>query len=287
MKSSITLFILIAAVPASAHQPVMDMAPRWAEGYGFQLRQVHFGSDDLMRGSDSIDNPLGIERFVDTTWLEGVYTFDRSLRATIKVPYINQRRLTAINGVGVRQKSSGIGDVVLSLPLKRYKNQGATTQNWAITPSLRIPTGSSSGDFPVSDGSWDVGLSISHSRETPRIYQLYDLYYWNQGSGKRGMQTGNSWGLDINVGLHPWHNNDNNSGLFTLWDISARHDDAPNAQNLTTASGGDRVQTGPILVYYRQNFMARAEIKLMAYERVDGTSTSRGNEFSVSFGLTF
>jgi hypothetical protein len=287
VRSSITLSILIAAGPASAHQPVMDMAPRWADGYGFQLRQVHFGSDELVRDKDDIDNPLGIERFVDTTWLEGVYTFDRSLRATIKVPYVSQRRITPINGVGVAQRSDGIGDVILGLPFKRYKNHGATTQNWAITPSIRIPTGSSSGAFPISDGSWDAGLSISHSRETPRLYQLYDLYYWHEGSGKRGMQTGNSWGLDINVGLHPWHNNANNSGLFTLWDISARHEDAPNAQNLTMASGGDRVQTGPVLMYYRQNFMARAEIKLLAYERFDGIGTSRGNEFSLAFGLTF
>lgn len=72
-----------------------------------------------------------------------------------------------------------------------------------------------------------------------------------------------------------------------LWDISARHEDAPNALNFTLASGGDRVQTGPVLMYYRQNFMARAEIKLVAFERVDGTGISRGNEFSLAFGLTF
>lgn len=287
MKASITLCLLLAAASVSAHQPVMDMAPRWEDGYGFQVRHEHYGSDNLRRGGHSIDNPLGIRRFVDTTWLEGVYTFHRSVRATIKVPYVDQRRVTSIDGAIVRQKNSGIGDVVLGLPLKRYKNRGPTTQNWGLTPSIRIPTGSSAGDMPVSDGSWDVGLSLAYSWESPQFYQLYDLYYWNQGSGDRGMQTGDSWGLDINVGLHPWHNNDTNSGLFTLWDISVRHDDAPNAQNLTTASGGDRVQTGPVVVYYRDSFMARAEIKLPAYERVKGTSTSRGTEFSFAIGFVF
>ena len=287
MKVSMSLLMLIVALPAFAHQPVMDMAPRWAEGYGFQLRHEHYGSDDLLRGSDSVDNPLGIERFVATTWLEGVYTFDRSLRATIKVPHIDQLRAATINGSIVRQQNSGIGDVVLGLPLKRYKNQGATTQNWGLTPSIRIPTGTSSGDFPISDGSWDVGLSVSYSWENPFIYQLYDLYYWHQGPGERGMQTGDAWGLDVNVGLHPWHDNDENTGLFALWDVSVRHDDAPNAQNLTTASGGDRVQTGPVLVYYRDSFMVRAEFKLLAYERIDGLGTSRGNEFSLAVGFAF
>ncbi|MEE8306886.1 MAG: transporter [Gammaproteobacteria bacterium] len=287
MKSVFTLLMLGATATAIAHQPVMDMAPRWADGYGFQLRQQHYGSDDLMRGSSNTDNPLGVERFMDVTWLEGVYTFHRAMRATIKVPHVNQRRVSAINGFGTSQRNSGFGDVVLGLPLKRYKNYGSTTQNWGITPSIRIPTGSSSGAFPISDGSWDVGLSISYSWENPRIYQLYDLYYWNEGSGKHGMQTGNSWGLDVNVGLHPWHDNDENTGIFTLWDVSVSHSASPNAQNLTTASGGDRVQTGPVLVYYRDSFMVRAEFKFMAHERVHGVSASRGNEFSLNLGFAF
>ena len=189
--------------------------------------------------------------------------------------------------MAVRQQNNGLGDVVLGLPLKRYKNRGASTSNWGITPSIRIPTGSSTGNFPISDGSWDMGLSFAYSRETPMVYQLYDLYYWREGSGERGMQTGDSWGLDVNVGLHPWHDNDTNSGIFVMWDVSARHVDPPNARNLTTASGGDRVQTGPVLVYYRQSFMLRAEAKFLAYEHVDGIGLSRGNEFSLSLGFTF
>lgn len=287
MKSSLVLYALIFVMPAYAHQPVMDMAPRWSNGYGFQLRHERWGSNDLIRGSASIDNVSGIDRFVDTTWLEGVYTFHRSVRVTIKIPYVDQRRTTIINGASATQSTSGIGDVVLGLPLKRYKNHGSTTQNWGFTPSIRIPTGQNSGDFPISDGSWDVGLSLSYSRETPKIYQLYDLHYWKQGSGERGMQTGDSWGLDANVGLHPWHDNDTNSGIFVMWDISAHHEEAPNSLNLTTASGGDRVQTGPVFVYYRQNFMMRAEYKLLAYERVVGTSISRGNEYSLAVGFAF
>ncbi len=287
MRALFAACALVAAMSATAHQPVMDMAPRWAEGYGFQIRQEHFGSNDLMRGSDDIPNTLDIDRYVDTTWLEGVYTFKRSIRATIKIPYIDQRRNATINGVAVRQQNNGLGDVVLGLPLKRYKNRGASTSNWGITPSIRIPTGSNTGNFPISDGSWDMGLSFAYSRETPMVYQLYDLYYWREGSGERGMQTGDSWGLDVNVGLHPWHDNDTNSGIFVMWDVSARHVDPPNARNLTTASGGDRVQTGPVLVYYRQSFMLRAEAKFLAYEHVDGIGLSRGNEFSLSLGFTF
>jgi hypothetical protein len=275
--------LLLSSALASAHQPVMDMAPRWAEGYGFQLRAEQFGSDELKQGSSDVANPSGAERYVGTLWLEGVYTFSRAVRTTLKIPYVEQKRTR----LGVQQKNSGLGDVIVALPLKRYTNWYAVTQNWAVTPSLRIPTGDDSGPFPISDGSWDVGLSLSYSRETPSFYQLYDLYYWKEGSGSRGMQSGDSWGLDVNVGLHPWHSNDTDSGVFLFWDVSARHEDAPNSRNLTTAAGGDRVQTGPVLIYYRDNFMLRGEYKFLAYEHVDGIGLSRGDQYSLAVGFTF
>ncbi len=287
MKIITAFCCLMFASIAVAHQPVMDMAPRWSDGFGLQLRHQRFGSDTLLLSDNEIDNPLGLERYVDTTWLEGVYTFDRSVRATIKIPFIDQQRVTSINTVATPQQNTGLGDIVVALPLKRYSNQGASTQNWGLTPSVRIPTGTSSGDFPNSDGSWDLGLSLSYSSETPTFYQLYDLYYWNQGSGERGMQSGNSWGLDVNIGLHPWHDNDTNSGIFTMWDISVYHEDPPNALNLTTASGAERVQTGPVLVYYRNSLMLRAEFKFLAHEDVDRISASRGNEISLGIGYAF
>jgi hypothetical protein len=287
MRLIIGVLLIAWGITSHAHQPVMDMAPRWAEGYGFQLRTERYGSDDLKRGSDDISNPEGAERYVNTTWLEGVYTFDRSIRTTVKIPYVNQKRTIPDPSGNIRQTNKGLGDVVIGLPLKKYKNAGSVTQNWGLTPSLRVPTGDDSGDFPISDGSWDVGLSLSYAWENPLIYQLYDLYYWRQGSGSHGMQTGDSWGLDINVGLHPWHSNETDSGVFLLWDVSAHHEDQPNSRNLTTASGGDRVHTGPVFIFYRDNFMARGEYKFAAYEDVDGVGLSRGDEFSLAVGLTF
>ncbi len=287
MKTLYGFSLFMVVTSAHSHQPVMDMAPRWSEGYGIQLRQEHYGSNELRRGSDKTPNTIGLKRFVDTTWAEGVYTFDRSIRATVKIPYINQKRVTSLNGSTERHQRSGVGDIVLGLPLKHYKNEGATTQNWGLTPSVRIPTGTSSGEFPISDGSWDVGLSVSYSWENPLIYQLYDLYYWHQGPGQNGMQSGDSWGIDVNVGLHPWHDNDKNVGIFTLWDISAHHENKPNSLNRTTASGGERVHTGPVFIYYRNSLMVRTEYKYLAHEHVDGISSSRGNEFSVALGYAF
>ena len=271
----------------TAHQPVMDMAPRWNDGYGFQIRHEAFGSDTLLDGEKEISNPLGLKRYVNRTWFEGVYTFNRKIRATFKLPYIDQRRTTNINGTAVRQIRSGLGDMIIGLPLKYYRNKNAFTENFSFTPSLRLPTGSTSGSFTTGDGSVDYGFSFSYSSESPKYYTLVDLYYWLNTKGDNGMHEGDALGLDINLGYHPYHNNENNSGVFIMLDISARYSDDPSAATLTTASGDQLVQMGPVFVLYKDNIMLRTEYKHLVYEKTSGINNSRGSELMVGLGITF
>ena len=113
MKPLIALFVLstIGTVTSqvTAHQPVMDMAPRWNGGYGAQTRITHAND-------------------TTPTWVEGVYTFKPALRMTLKVPYSDGKS----------------GDAILAMPIKRYKNAGASTSNWGLTPSVRMPTAAAS-----------------------------------------------------------------------------------------------------------------------------------------------
>ncbi len=128
----------LALTPASiafAHQPVMDMAPRWNGGYGIQTR--------VERAND-----------VTTTWVEGVYTFKPSLRMTLKVP----------------QSDGELGDAIFAVPLKRYTNSGAFTSNWGLTPSVRMPTGGGS-DW---DTGLSLSYS-SESRNYYTLFDLYTL----------------------------------------------------------------------------------------------------------------
>lgn len=106
MTRTAALALLLIGGAASAHQPVMDMAPRWEGGYGVQTRYERSGS-------------------ATTLWVEGVYTFRPSLRTTIKLPW----------------RDGEPGDAIFGLPIKRYVNKGARTANWSVTPSLAVPTG--------------------------------------------------------------------------------------------------------------------------------------------------
>jgi len=273
------------AVHAWAHQPVMDMTPRWKGGYGIQTRHVWRGSDQVIAGDSNGDNPLGRKKRVNTTWFEGVYTFKREVRITFKIPFVDQSRTIIQNGVPVQQKGHGLGDAILALPLKMYTNRGAATWNYGFTPSIRLPTGSTSDSYPVGDGSTDLGLSLSYSHETPGIYQFYELFYWNNTRGKKGIAEGDELGLDANVGLHPYHSNETNSGIFVMWDVSARYKDRGIDGGGTT--GGVRLSTGPVFVYYRGNMMFRTEYKYPVYEKVNGSQVSYGPEVSVGLGLAF
>ena len=211
--------LLFLSEQAFAHQPVMDMAPRWEGGYGIQTRVERFDSRT-------------------TIWVEGVYTFRPSTRLTFKLPYVDNE----------------LGNVIIGVPLKKYTNRGAFTSNWSVTPSVQFPTG--------NDGDWDVGVSIAYSASTPSSYRLFDLYAWD-----------NRVGLDINLGIHPLHNNATNSGLFAIWDVS-----------LLASSDGDRIQTGPVLMYYRQNVMARIKYKALVYERDSNWS---GGYVGIGIGAVF
>ena len=178
-----------------------------------------------------------------------------------------------------------MGDLILGVLLKRYENKASATGNIAITPSIRLPTGSTDGPFPVGDGSTDVGISFSKSMEKANLYQYYDVFYWKNGKGKRGIEEGDELGFDANIGWHPYHDNLSNSGIFAMIDISARHQ--KRGRDLEGVTGGTRVSMGPVFVYYRQGMMFRAEYKVPVYEKVEGTQVSFGPQFNVGIGFVF
>jgi len=285
-------FLLMASL-AHAHQPVMDMAPRWSGGYGIQIRHESYGSDKLLSGRDSIVNPLGLERHIRKTWLEAVYTMDKSMRITAKLPYLNQSRREQSGMGSIFESNEGWGDLILGLPLKRYTNAPRATWNYGFTPSMRLPTGSSAGNFPLSDGSLDLALSLSYSYEgypfkdhpDRLFYQLYDVFVWINGDGDRGMREGNEVGLDVNWGFKPWFDDESVTGTYLMWDISARH--AGTSNTLTAPLSGSRVHSGPVFVRYWGGTMLRAEWKFPIWEKTDGVALSRGNEFSIGLGMAF
>ena len=262
----------------------MDMAPRWSGGYGVQLFQVHSIADDLRHGESMLPNPQGLESRVDTTWLEGVYTFRREFRITAKVPYVDKSRQWLRNGEVIRQTGHGLGDIIIAAPLKKYVNKKGYTSNLSFAPSLRLPTGSTEDDWAVSDGSWDAGLSLSYSFETPKWYHLYDLYYWKNGSG-RNFDHGDELAFDANIGWHAWHDGDTGRGLFLMLDIAARQIEP--GKNQTVDPAGDTIAVGPVAMYYHEDWMLKLEYRQTVYDKAKAMRFGDHRRFAIGFGMAF
>ena len=279
------LFILFSTNVVKAHQPIMDMAPRWQNGYGVQIRHESYNSGKLIDRDSAIINPQNKRISVNKTWLEGVYTFDKAIRVTFKIPYVRKSNFQIDSSQNItRQTSNGIGDLILGLPLKYYVNKGDFTSNLSFTPSIRFATGSSSRAIPISDESTDIGLSFAYNVETSKFYHLYDLFYWFNNQGKRGINDGNELGLDINIGLSL--KNIKSYNALLLWDVSIRLQDVGRGLN-NKITGGERIHTGPVIALYKDAIIFRVEYKISAYEVFKDIGIARGNEFSIGLGIVY
>ena len=69
-----------------ADQPIMNMMPRWDGGYGWQVLYDTVHRDDLLRGDAVVGS--GWSETIHQAHLQGVYTWDRSIRITAKLPIV-------------------------------------------------------------------------------------------------------------------------------------------------------------------------------------------------------
>ena len=76
----------LSALQLAADEPIMNMMPRWAGGWGYQFVEEYRRESDLLLG-DRKAYP-GFTEDVHLLHLQGVYTWDRSIRLTAKLPYV-------------------------------------------------------------------------------------------------------------------------------------------------------------------------------------------------------
>ena len=190
----------ILAVPtlASADQPIMNMMPRWDGGYGFQLLTEHIHRRDLKLGDRVIGS--GLTEDINKLHLEAVYTWDRSIRMTFKLPYISDARREQIGLGGIKevQEYEGLGDMTIALPLKRYFNLAARSGSWTLAPQVRIPIGKKQNKYQVPDRVWGTGISIGYETETYRWFLSTGAKFWIFGN-----KEPSEWGWTLDLGWKP------------------------------------------------------------------------------------
>jgi len=171
------LFAVFYFSAARADQPIFNEMPRWDEGWGVQLVEEYRHESDLMSGNDVV--AAGFSEDVHILHLEGVYTWDRSIRMTVKLPYVLDAKRELPDGKGgkITQYDEGIGDATVALPLKKYFNLDGRSGSWTFAPQVKIPL-SGSDEYEVYDGAWGLGAGVGYETETYRYIFAVGASVW-------------------------------------------------------------------------------------------------------------
>ncbi len=150
-----------------ADEPIFNMMPRWDRGWGFQFIQEYRHERDLL-----LDRNVKYGGFTEDVHLlhvEGVYTWDKSIRLTAKLPYVLDARREMPDGLGGKrvEHDHGLGDLTLALPLKKYFNHDGSSGAWTFKPLLRVPL-AGDDDYEVYDDVWGHGVGLGYHFETEK-----------------------------------------------------------------------------------------------------------------------
>lgn len=266
---AVALFLGALLHPVAADQPIMNMMPRWDDGYGVQAILEQRERDELFDGEDLVGD---FDEDITILHLEGVYTWTRSIRATVKVPIVldAERELPGDeNGEGetVRQTDSGVGDATVALPLKKYINEDGASGSWSFVPQIRVPLDAEDDDFEVYDGAWGTGLFLGWERETYRTFVSTGVSGWSFFGDEP-----NEFHVNLDLGL----NFADRGQVLMETDFHAESD-------------GTRVlMTGPALYWRFSDLIhGRLEWKESVYDDHGDESLDHGGGRTLSVGLGF
>ena len=191
-----------AALPSFslADQPIFSEMPRWDNGWGIQFVEEYRHDSDLMSGGEVV--APGFSEDVHLLHMEGVYTWDKSIRITAKLPLVlDARRELPSEDLSEKriQRDEGIGDATIALPLKRYFNLDGRSGSWTFAPQVRIPL-SDKDEYAVYDGEWGQGLSVGYETETHRYVFAVSASSW-VFAGNEPFQASASVDLGVNFQL--------------------------------------------------------------------------------------
>lgn len=272
LVTTFVLGLLIGSPLLRAETPVMSMVPRWDYGYGWQVFYKWEEANDLIKGSDTTDNPLNLSASRHTVEFGGVYTWDRSLRIVGTLPYHYAERTIEEGGQTITQRDEGFGDLKLALPIRKYYNGKGFSGNISLNPRIQLPTGDEDGPIRFSDGSTDLGIGLSAERETPHYVIAGGITYWREGNTRLGDRVE----ADAKIGFMP-----NPAMQITMeFDYDYRADAGGN--------GYTRLRAGPALFWWiEKTILFKIGYNFNLYEERETLSLGGGDEFRVGIGMAY
>lgn len=250
-----------------ADQPIFNEMPRWDNGWGFQLIEEYRHESDLMSGDTVVAE--GYSEDVHQLHIEGVYTWDKSVRITAKLPVVlgARRELPSELGGKLIQRNEGIGDATIALPLKRYFNLDGRSGSWTLTPQFRIPL-SGTGEYEIYDGEWGHGVSTGYETETHRYIFAVGASSWIFGGDDPFQASAN---LDLGLNVSPL-------GIYghIKWETDFIYED----------DGTEKLYVGPKL-YLKITDMLHVQVLYKTEIHSRRNELDHGNSSFASFGIAF
>lgn len=265
----ITMLCLHGAAVAYADQPIMNMMPRWSGGWGFQFIQEYRYHPELLLGDDEVGDGLSEE--VHILNIEGVYTWQRWIRLTAKLPYVVHAQRAIPDGMGgtLRQEDDGIGDLTLALPLKKYFNLDGRSGSWTATPQLRIPL-AGEDEYEIGDNEWGGGLFLGYETERVDWHFAFGMNAWIF-DGDEPFEAAAS----LDFGHHFFASD--SMGLIT-WETDFRWED----------DGSICLQAGPAIYWkFTDTLHGRIDWKHDFYNRRGILDHGNGDVVKVGLGFVF
>lgn len=313
-KFGVGILVLVVPAPSFGHHPVMDAEPRGVGAFGFQMRYQSVSSNTLEQDGSDVSNSQGLEYESQTQWLEGIYTFNRTFHAVVKIPFENNKGRLQIGTQVKDLKASGMGDVTLSVPISRYFNRMGFTSHMAFVPHLLLPTGATDGELPLGRGTAGYGLSVAYDCETPRLYGRWEMFAHAGGKGYDDVRRGNLYGFDMGLGGFPIINDAHEFSVKCTLETHARvqmqdkytaalatstsgtsvvgHQHAgyyAASQAVTYANdntGGRWIEIAPSATFYFRNLAFRLEAFFPVVRKMNGTQLVNDWSFQFTVGMT-
>ena len=258
----------MAFVPvALSDQPIFNEMPRWDNGWGVQFVEEHRRESDLMSGGEVVAADFSED--VNILHVEGVYTWDKSIRVTAKLPIVIDASRELLDGDGgkITQHDEGVGDATLALPLKKYFNLDGRSGSWTLAPQVRIPL-SGDDDYEVYDGAWGAGLSAGFETETYSYILAAGISSWVFADGEPFRASGS---LDLGVNFRTF----GTSG-HVKWETDFLYED----------DGTERLYTGPH-VYLKITDTVHSQLMYKREIHSRRKELDHGNGSILRLGLAF
>ncbi|MBO61623.1 MAG: hypothetical protein CMO63_06610 [Verrucomicrobiales bacterium] len=268
-RKAALLGVVLSSWVVSADEPIMNMMPRWDNGWGLQLIDEYRRESDLLLGDETAYS--GFTEDVHLLHFQGVYTWDRSIRLTYKLPYVLSARREMPDGLGGKyvERDNGIGDATLALPLKKYFNLDGRSGSWTLKPMLRVPL-AGEDDYEIYDNKWGGGLGLGYEFETHRLAFVSSASYWDF-EGDKPSETGFS--LDLGYKFYPLETNSQ-----ILWETDFLYKD----------NGTETLLAGPAFYWnFNDTTHMRLEWKHDFHDRQGTLDHGNGDRFLLSLGIVF